>query len=185
MNLYICGSNRKGNCYQIMQDLKDKEDKAITLAGKNIKYCLGCCKCSEGLEKYCVLQDDMEKIYQDMAKADKIIFITPIYMNHITGILKNVLDRLNPYMSHPELLEGKTVYIITVGQIEEKENETSILDYYKELYEKTLNKKCIIFSNSKSEVENNIAHLKKIAKLRNSKDIYYVHHANISNSLRR
>ena len=66
-----------------------------------------------------------------------------------------------------------------------KENETSILDYYKELYEKTLNKKCIIFSNSKSEVESNIAHLKKIAKLRNTKDVYYVHHANISNSLRR
>ena len=69
-------------------------------------------------------------------------------------------------------------------EIEEKE-ETSILDYYKDLYEKTLNKKCIIFSNSKSEVEENIAHLKKIAKNRNTKDIYYVHHANISNSLRR
>ena len=70
-------------------------------------------------------------------------------------------------------------------EIEEKEDETSILDYYKDLYEKTLNKKCIIFSNSKSEVEENIAHLKKIAKNRNTKDIYYVHHANISNSLRR
>lgn len=70
-------------------------------------------------------------------------------------------------------------------EIEEKENETSILDYYYELYEKTLNKKCIIFSNSKSEVENNIAHLKKIAKQRNTKDIYYVHHANISALLRR
>ena len=70
-------------------------------------------------------------------------------------------------------------------EIEEKENEVSILDYYKELYEKTLNKKCIIFSNSKSEVEENIAHLKKIAKTRNTKDIYYVHHANISNLLRR
>lgn len=69
-------------------------------------------------------------------------------------------------------------------EIEEKENETSILDYYKELYEKTLNRKCIIFSNAKSEVENNIAHLKRIAKLRNTKDVYYVHHANISNLLR-
>lgn len=70
-------------------------------------------------------------------------------------------------------------------ELEEKEDEISILDYYKDLYEKTLNKKCIIFSNSKSEVEENIAHLKKIAKNRNTKDIYYVHHANISNSLRR
>ena len=70
-------------------------------------------------------------------------------------------------------------------EIEENEEETSILNYYKDLYDKTLNKKCIIFSNSKSEVESNIAHLKKIAKMNNTKDIYYVHHANISNALRR
>lgn len=70
-------------------------------------------------------------------------------------------------------------------EIEEKENNISILDYYRELYEKTLNKKCIIFSNSKSEVETNIAHLKKIAKIRNTKDRYYVHHANISATLRK
>ena len=70
-------------------------------------------------------------------------------------------------------------------EIEDKENGASILDYYKELYEKTLDKKCIIFSNSKAEVEDTIAHLKKIAKERKTKDIYYVHHANISNTLRR
>ncbi len=70
-------------------------------------------------------------------------------------------------------------------EIQNKEDEQSILDYYNELYEKTLNKKCIIFSNSKSEVENNIAHLKKIATLRHTKDIYYVHHANISAILRK
>ena len=134
MNLYISGSNRKGNCYQIMQDLKGREDKAISLAGKNIQYCLGCCKCSEGLEQYCVLQDDMKEIYDNIIKADKIIIITPIYMNHITGILKNVIDRFNPYMSHPEMLEGKTVYIITVGQIEEKENE-EIAGNIKEYFE--------------------------------------------------
>lgn len=158
MNLYICGSNRKGNCYQIMQDLKEKEDKAITLARKNIKYCLGCCKCSEGLEKYCVLQDDMEKIYQDIAKADKIIFITPIYMNHITGILKNVLDRLNPYMSHSELLEGKTVYIITVGQIEEKENEEiakNIKQYFESVGE-FMNFQAIFLKNFSSGKEDDV-----------------------------
>ena len=134
MKLYLSGSNRKGNCYKIMQDLKQEGDQTISLAGKDIKYCLGCCKCSEGLEQYCVLQDDMKEIYENMAKANKIIIITPIYMNHITGILKNVIDRLNPYMSHPELLEGKTVYVITVGQIEENENE-EIANNIKEYFE--------------------------------------------------
>ncbi len=66
------------------------------------------------------------------------------------------------------------------------ENDSvSILEYYNELYKATLNKKCILFSNSKAEVENNISHLKKIAKEHHTKDIYYVHHANISASIRK
>ncbi len=63
-------------------------------------------------------------------------------------------------------------------------NGKTINDYYNLLYESSLNKKCIIFSNSKSEVEDNISHLKKISKIKNTDDIYYTHHANISKSLR-
>lgn len=69
--------------------------------------------------------------------------------------------------------------------INEKEENNTILNYYNYMYKQTLNKKCIIFSNSKAEVENNISHLKKIAKNNKTKDIYYVHHANISTSLRK
>jgi len=79
----------------------------------------------------------------------------------------------------------KISLLIKYFEIEENEDEISILDFYKEMYEKTLNKKCIIFSNSKSEVESNIAHLKKIAKIKKTKDIYYVHHANVSAELRK
>lgn len=138
MNLYISGSNRKGNCYQIVQDLKQENDQVISLAGKKIKYCLGCGKCSEGLEEYCVLEDDMKEIYEGIKKANKIIIATPIYMNHITGILKNVIDRLNPYGTHPELLKNKAIYVITVGQMKEKENEeiaSNIREYFESLGE--------------------------------------------------
>ena len=101
---------------------------------------------------------NMEKIYQDIAKADKIIFITPIYMNHITGILKNVLDRLNPYMSHSELLEGKTVYIITFRQIEEKENEEiakTIKQYFESVGE-FMNFQAIFLKNFSSGKEDDV-----------------------------
>lgn len=138
MNLYISGSNRKENCYQIAQDLKGKGDKVISLAEKNINYCLGCSACTKGLEKYCAIKDDMQEIYHSMAEADNIIIITPIYMNHITGILKNVIDRWNPYASHPELLKNKTVYLITVGQISEEENAeiaNNIKEYFESLGE--------------------------------------------------
>lgn len=138
MNLYISGSNRKGNCYKIVQDLKNENDEVIALAEKDIKYCLGCSACTKGLEQYCAIKDDMREIYHSMAKSEKIILVTPIYMNHITGILKNVIDRWNPYESHPELLKDKKIYIITVGQMSEEENEeiaNNIKEYFESLAE--------------------------------------------------
>ena len=134
MTLYISGSNRKKNCYKILEDLKDGADTLISLADKNIHYCLGCISCVNNLEEYCVINDDMREIYHEMEKADKIVIATPIYMNHISGILKNIIDRLMPYFSHDELLKGKKVYIITVGQMSEKENE-EIADNIKTYFE--------------------------------------------------
>lgn len=131
MNLYINGSNRNENCYQILRDLKEKEDVLFSLADKSIDYCLGCGACSNHLENFCVIDDDMQELYQTMIHTDKIIIATPIYMNHITGILKNVIDRWNPYDSHSELLKGKTIYLITVGQMSEEENEEIAKDIEK------------------------------------------------------
>ena len=138
MVLYISGSNRKKNCYKILEDLKSKDDTLISLADKNIQYCLGCNTCVNNLEEYCVIDDDMREIYHELKKADKIVIATPIYMNHISGILKNVLDRLNPYSSHDELLKEKKVYIITVGQMDEEENKEiadNIQSYFESLAE--------------------------------------------------
>ncbi len=134
MNLYISGSNRKRNCYRICNDLKKDEDMLISLADKNIRFCLGCNKCINILEKYCVLNDDMQEIYKYLLYTDKVIIVTPIYMNHITGILKNVIDRLNPFTFRENILKGKKIYIITVGQMEEDENE-EIANNIKEYFE--------------------------------------------------
>ena len=56
--------------------------------------------------------------------------------------------------------------------------------YYGYLYQSTHGKRCILFSNSKGEVEENIAHLKRISEKSHGSDSYLVHHANISSSLR-
>lgn len=138
MNLYVNGSNRKKNCYNVLKDLKNNNDKLISLGEKSIKYCKGCSSCANKLKSYCVIEDDMKEIYEDMIKADKIIIASPVYMNFITGILKNVIDRLNPYTSHSEILKGKKVYLILVGQLNEEENEeiaTNIKEYFEGLAE--------------------------------------------------
>lgn len=133
MNLYINGSNRNKNCYKILNDLKEDDDKLISLSEKNIKYCLGCSSCINELENFCVINDDMQELYINMIKADKIIIASPIYMNHITGILKNVIDRLNPFSNHGNL-KDKKIYLITIGQIDEEENR-EVADAIKEYFE--------------------------------------------------
>ncbi len=57
-------------------------------------------------------------------------------------------------------------------------------DYYQYLLDITKGRRCILFSNSKAEVEENIAYLKRLAKRQHLPDIYFVHHGNVSASLR-
>lgn len=138
MNLYINGSNRNKNCFKILKNLKNDDDKLISLTNKSINYCLGCSACTNELENFCIIEDDdMQEVYQDMIEADKIIIASPIYMNHITGILKNVIDRLNPFSCHGNL-KGKKVYLITIGQMDEEENKEiadSISKYFESISE--------------------------------------------------
>lgn len=52
------------------------------------------------------------------------------------------------------------------------------------LYKHTRNKKAIIFANSRATVEVTMANLKKIAEENHTRDVYRVHHGNISAVLR-
>ena len=136
--LYINGSNRKGNCSKILNDLKNKDDKLIELSDKSINYCLGYNACRNELKEYCVIDDDMQEIYEEILKVDKIAIASPIYMNHITGLLKNVIDRFNPFSWHDDLLKGKTIYLITIGQMNEEENKDiarNIKEYFESIGE--------------------------------------------------
>lgn len=71
-------------------------------------------------------------------------------------------------------------------KIPNSDSKVLLENYYSYLYESTCNKRCILFSNSKGEVEENIAHLKRIQQQRGSDrdSLYLVHHANISPALR-
>ncbi|HBL84234.1 MAG: ATP-dependent helicase [Clostridiales bacterium GWF2_38_85] len=74
--------------------------------------------------------------------------------------------------------------------LEEKEDEKGdgkelkTTAFWEYIYEKSLNKKCIIFANMRDQAEYAIAMLRQIAELRGSPDIYHVHHGSISSALR-
>lgn len=78
----------------------------------------------------------------------------------------------------PIVPSGKRTISLAINSFDKKE------DFYENLYDSSLNQKCIIFSNFRLSVEENIAALKEIAKEKNSDDVYYTHHGSVNTSLR-
>lgn len=137
--LLINCSNREKNCFKILNDIKSDNDILLSLSNKDMKFCLGCDGCKNNLEKHCVLDDYITNtVYQELLNTDKIVIASPMYMSNINGISKNLIDRMNPFYHHPELFEGKKVYLILTGQTSKEENINEInnvIDYFKGLSE--------------------------------------------------
>ena len=136
--LLINCSNREENCFNILKNIKKEQDKIITLSNKKINFCLGCNKCKERLDKYCVLDDYITNhVYESINKEKNIIIASPIYMSNINAILKNLIDRLYPFYHH-NLLKDKTIYLILTGQTKEEDNKeeiNNIINYFEGISE--------------------------------------------------
>ncbi len=137
--LLINCSNRERNCFKVLNDIKRDEDSLISLANKDIKFCLGCDKCIDTIKKHCVIDDYItNNVYEEMLKENDIVIATPMYMSNINAILKNLLDRMNPFYHHSKLFENKKIYLILIGQASKEENEeeiANIIRYFEGLSE--------------------------------------------------
>lgn len=58
----------------------------------NLKPCKGCMSCR--LEGKCIIDDDMQELYEGILSADAIVPGSPIYMWEITTLTKTIVDRL-------------------------------------------------------------------------------------------
>ena len=95
----LCGSPRKkGNTEFFLQFTLDEikkrglETELITLGDKKISPCTGCYLCVDA--KKCVIDDDLEPIFQKIVEADGILLGSPAYHGSMTPYLKCVLDRV-------------------------------------------------------------------------------------------
>jgi multimeric flavodoxin WrbA len=61
--------------------------------------CQACYACKQEDNITCVRNDDMQRMYDALDKADGVILASPIYFGGVTGQTKNWLDRLFPYIS--------------------------------------------------------------------------------------
>jgi multimeric flavodoxin WrbA len=126
--LTIIGSYRvKGNTARIVELIQEGmraraqaegfplEFEDIFLGKQEIGFCRGCRVCFDKGEDDCPLQDDLLTIKSRMLVVDGILIATPVYVNDVSGTLKNFIDRLAHICHRPEFA-GKSAYMVaTVG----------------------------------------------------------------------
>ncbi len=68
----------------------------VFLAQKEIHPCRGCFACWIKTPGQCVIQDDMAELIEKFTRSDVVVFATPLYVDNVTGIMKNFMDRIIP-----------------------------------------------------------------------------------------
>jgi multimeric flavodoxin WrbA len=88
------------------------EFEIVHLGHQNIGFCRGCRICFGKGENKCPVQDDLLAIYQKMQDADGLILASPVYVNDVSGIMKNWIDRM-AFVCHRPAFAGKRALILT------------------------------------------------------------------------
>ncbi len=111
----IVGSPRKGKNTDTLIDkaiegVKKKDQNAVVekffLSEKKIDYCRDCLACwrsdTDGPLAKCVIRDDMDKINEELLKADALIMGTPIHMGYASALMMTFLERICWTFAKPE-----------------------------------------------------------------------------------
>jgi multimeric flavodoxin WrbA len=72
------------------------EKVIYNLAYLNIRGCDACCRCQES--GCCLIDDDMQKLYQEIQAADAVVLGSPVYMWQMTAQTKLLIDRLTAFL---------------------------------------------------------------------------------------
>jgi len=103
----IMGSPKgKGAGYRIVRMIEDRmkamgdvEVVYLFLKDANLKPCIGCYQCMAMGEERCPLKDDRAAIEQELLAADGVILSSPVYVNNVSWLMKNFIDRF-AYTNH-------------------------------------------------------------------------------------
>lgn len=86
------------------------EVENVFLAKKEINHCLGCFSCWIKTPGQCVIKDDMEELLSEFMDSDVVVFATPLYVDNVTGIMKNFMDRFMPLVDPHFEKDGQGEY---------------------------------------------------------------------------
>ena len=64
-----------------------------------VKPCLGELACWTKTPGECIQKDDMRQVCAQLAQADMWVFATPVYVDGVGGLMKNMMDRVLPLLT--------------------------------------------------------------------------------------
>lgn len=109
---------RKKSTYKLLKNLEvHLQGCQVTFLNINdfdIKPCIGCEKCMR--IGGCSLEDDALKLLNEIKNCDGIIIGTPVYLRHISGYLKVLIDRSCVWY-HRSPLVSKPIFFVTSTQV--------------------------------------------------------------------
>lgn len=88
---------------------KEHNVKIVNVMEQDIQFCRGCLSCWFHPDSHCVIDDDMNKLLDEIAACDLLLLSFPLYFHGIPAPLKAVLDRTNPFLSIDMNLDGDKV----------------------------------------------------------------------------
>jgi multimeric flavodoxin WrbA len=117
----VCSPRKGGNTEILVREALEAareagcETELVLVAGKNIAPCDGCAACLK--EGVCKIKDDMQMIYEQLEKADGVIFGTPVYFINVTAQAKAVMDRTYSLAFNRKLRGKVAAAIVTAGRV--------------------------------------------------------------------
>lgn len=126
---FIASPRKEGNTAWIINKILEgaKEQGAETqswyFSDLDIKPCRGCLACHNGGDRGCIINDDMQKLYNSLEHADALVLGSPIYMGQMSAQAKIFTDRLfaqiiprfSPNFKEKNAAKKKLILVFTQG----------------------------------------------------------------------
>ena len=116
----ICASPRNNTTHYVLTEALNKLEQnnfsteLFSCQAKEIKPCMHCDYCLEN--KKCIIQDDMQEVYEKLLEADGIILATPVQSGSVSSNLSAIMDRTRALEAIDyNILRGKIGMSIAVG----------------------------------------------------------------------
>ena len=99
--LILLGSPRKGGNTDLLVEafVKGASPKhhveVVSVHDYKINPCIGCNSCFAREDRACCQKDDMQIVYDKMAKAEMLVIASPVYFYGLSAQLKAVIDRFH------------------------------------------------------------------------------------------